>query len=133
MKKRETSSGNCRYCNFRVPGEEKVGKFRSKIRKHNKSKHFVCEICQKKHDNKDGLDAHMSSLHKNIEGMVICAVNGCERKMQRLQTVLMHVRLDHDGGPLLDTRKKSTLKKRRKRGWAGQGGNKIYQGMYISL
>ena len=103
----------CRYCDFNLPGEKKEGKsFRSKIRKHNKTEHFVCEICQKKHENKDELDVHMNSLHKNVEGMVICGVNGCETKMQTLQTALAHVRLDHDG---VERKKKNTPKKRGKR------------------
>ena len=45
-------------------------------------KTFVCEICRKKHDNKDGLDVHMKSLHKDMEGRV----NSCDRR--RLQKSL---------------------------------------------
>ena len=63
---------------------------------HNKTEHFVCEICRKKHDNKDELDVHMNHLHKDTGGMVICGVNGCARKYKVLETVLAHVRLDHD-------------------------------------
>ena len=102
------TSSHCRYCG---------GKYsRSKIRKHNKTEHFVCEICQKKHDNKDELDVHMDSLHKDMEGMLICGVNGCERKMQKLQTALAHVRLDQDRGPPVQRKKKGTLLKRRGNG-----------------
>ena len=35
----------------------------------------------------------------DIEGRMICAVNGCNRKMQRLRSALQHIRHDHYGVP----------------------------------
>ena len=65
----EVTLSNCKYCPFKIPGRKY---FKAKLRMHNKTKHFVCEICRKKHENKDDLDVHMTSLHKDIDGRVIC-------------------------------------------------------------
>ena len=110
----EVTSGLCRYCAFKLPVKDKGSKyFRSQIRKHNKTEHFVCEICQKKHEDKDELDAHMDTLHKDMEGMVICGVNGCKRKMQKLQTTLAHVRLYHERALAVKRKKKDAQLKRK--------------------
>lgn len=89
----EVTLSRCKYCPFRIPGS--FVKIRFKLRMHNKAEHFVCEICEKKHDNKDELDMHMNSLHKDVEGKVICGVNGCDRKLKQLYNILEHVRLCH--------------------------------------
>ena len=89
----EVNSGHCKYCPFKLPAKNY---FRSKLRMHNKTEHFVCEICRKKHDNRDELDMHMKSLHKDIEGGVICGVNGCKLKLKEMIHAFAHVRQHHD-------------------------------------
>ena len=89
----EVTSRHCKYCQFKIPGMIRIP---GKLRRHNRTEHFVCEICKKKHDNEDGLEKHMNSLHKDIEGRVVCGVNGCDKKHQQLSITLEHVRAFHD-------------------------------------
>ena len=89
----EVTSSHCKYCPFKIP-ERKY--FKTILRMHNKTEHFVCEICRKKHDNKDELDEHVNSLHNNIDGSLTCGVNSCKRNLKSLNSTLSHIRFDHD-------------------------------------
>ena len=95
------SSSQCEYCPFSL-GSQKSGKyFKSKLRRHNKIEHHVCEICHEKCDSSDDLSRHMESVHRDIEGRMICGVDGCSMRPQSargdlLEKTVTHVRVVHD-------------------------------------
>ena len=88
----EAVSTDCKYCSFKLPLE--YG-FRSRLRMHYKTEHFVCQICHKKHEDAGELGEHMKSLHEDNTGRLICGVDGCERSFNGLATVVDHVRYFH--------------------------------------
>ena len=95
------SSSQCEHCPFSL-GSQKSGKyFKSKLRRHKKAEHHVCEICREKRDNADDLSSHMESVHRDSEGRIICGVGGCSMRSQSargdlLEKTVTHVRIVHD-------------------------------------
>ena len=107
--KTHISTFNCKYCSFRLTGKEKRRKFKSHLRKHNKSEHHVCEICHKKNDNKEELEGHMDTKHKDSNGRLICGIRGCTASPKPLKNeskdllggLVAHVKLVHDRVPYI--------------------------------
>ena len=92
----------CEYCDFTVDNEKRAKYFMSKLRRHQRTKHNVCEICRKLHSTGDNLNKHIESVHTDKDGMIVCGVEGCTAKPQSLRkgsqisAALAHVRAIHD-------------------------------------
>ena len=101
----------CDTCTFSLENEAKLGKYtRTKLRKHYKNKHFICEICREKCENIKHLRDHMLTVHIGKEGEMFCGVKNCDRKVGRyidgsnkerseqeqLCSVIQHRRFVHD-------------------------------------
>ena len=100
------STFDCKYCSFTLTGRGKGRKFKSRLRQHNKAEHHVCEVCRKKHPNKEELDRHMETEHKDSEGKLVCGIKSCTKspqsnKVDSLGALVAHVKLVHDRVPYI--------------------------------
>ena len=93
----------CKYCSFSVESDILLGKYATqKLKRHNKVRHNVCEICREKCDDKKQLNNHMFTVHTGKNGSLVCGVDGCtvsrdeNGKYSKLGRILAHVRLQHD-------------------------------------
>ena len=104
--KAQASTYNCKYCSFKLIGTEKRRMFKYQLRKHNKTRHHVCEICRQKNANKKELEIHMKNDHEDSEGKLICGIKGCSKSPRgsskdTLGHVIGHVRQVHDKVPYI--------------------------------
>ena len=104
--KMSVSTFACKYCSFILTGRGKGRTFKSRLRQHNKSEHHVCEVCHKKHPNKEELDRHMETEHKDIEGKLVCGIKSCTTSLQSYKAdsigaLVAHVKLVHDRVPYI--------------------------------
>jgi KRAB domain-containing zinc finger protein len=53
------------------------------LRKHNKNKHFICEICREICDDSKHLKGHILTKHIGKEGEMFCEVKNCDRKIDK--------------------------------------------------
>jgi KRAB domain-containing zinc finger protein len=92
-------STQCEYCSFSLEAPALMGKYTaSKLRKHKKAEHNVCEICREKLDSSTELDNHMGKKHLTENGRLLCGLEGCNKLTTYLsiQVLLHHVRTVHD-------------------------------------
>ena len=94
------SSLKCDHCPFEVDSHNSKH-FRSKLRRHKKAEHNVCEICYKKQVNKDELREHMKSVHMEGDGRLMCGIDGCKIRPKQIKGdsligVITHVRIIHE-------------------------------------
>ena len=97
---------DCKYCSFKLIGTEKRRMFKYQLRKHNKTRHHVCEICHLKNADKNELEIHMKNDHEDREGKLICGIKGCSKSPRGsskdlLLELMVHVRRVHDKIPYI--------------------------------
>ena len=85
---------SCKYCPFTLKAREKGRKFRFKLRKHNKAEHHVCEVCRKKNSDKEELERHMATEHKDSNRRLVCGIKGCTASPKDMLTCPRYDPLD---------------------------------------
>jgi len=98
LNKSQFTHYNCNYCTFSLLGEDDtflgVEKFAaSTMRKHKKKEHHVCVVCREKQDSPDQLKNHMTLVHTNSSGQMVCGVGDCKATPGN---ILCHIRVVHD-------------------------------------
>ena len=78
----------CTYCSFKT-GSPKLYK------SHIESVHLVCDICEKKYNNKNDLKNHQEG-HINIEGIYLCIEDGCLFKNILRLALQKHIQIVHN-------------------------------------
>ena len=94
------SSLKCDHCPFAVDSQNSKH-FRSKLRRHKKAEHNICEICYKKQGNKDELKDHMRIVHMEGDGRLMCGIDGCKLRPKQIKGdsmigVITHVKIVHE-------------------------------------
>jgi len=95
-------SYECQYCSFSLENSKQgPAKYpSSKMRRHMKKEHSVCEVCREKQDSPDQLANHMTFIHTNSSGQMMCGIGGCKavpnNSKGRLSGILNHVNTTHD-------------------------------------
>merc|ERR1712129_396561 len=57
-------TSSCEHCSYSLEDKEKIGKYtRTKIRRHKRDCHFVCEVCKNMCESKGELETHMKNVH----------------------------------------------------------------------
>jgi len=71
-------TSSCEHCSYSLEDKEKIGKYtRTKIRRHKRDCHFVCEVCKNMCESKGELETHMKNVHTSTNGESLCGINGC--------------------------------------------------------